>query len=361
MSTSPHTVTEERLDASDGLRAAEASPTEPAAEAAGSTVLEPQEGVSWSYLFVHRAGIDRVDRWLQRTFPTFVLKEVVYKMVDKRVKRSTQRVIPGLLFVQGNHKDIRAKLLEMASDLYLVKDCMTGRVAEIPDTIMRSFMQISKVDTTRIRFMPHNISYYSAGNPLVRVTSGVLKGLEGYRIRISRNRCLVTSLGGMSIAISGVHKDSFENVEEYLRQRRGEVGPTDAPAQHKEGLACPATWQDELAALLFTPETALDILTLAGKCGEYVPKINSLAAQGYHTDALGASIYLLEEIGCRFIDVDEREMRGPLAELQEVVTELAACMQRIRAKADLSDELALTLQAQIDSVCLRFPFLRLSL
>lgn len=361
MSNSPHTAPEERDPASSGLQAANVASAAQNGKEAARVVPEPQEGVVWCYLFVHRAGIERVEQWLQRDFPTFVLKEVVYKMVDKRVRRTTQRVIPGLLFVQGHHMDIRAKLLEMASDLYLVKDCMTGRVAEIPDTIMRSFMQITTISSTRIRFMPHNIGYYSAGNPLVRVTSGALKGMEGYRIRIARNRCLVTSLGGMSIAISGVHKDSFENVEEYLRVRKSETGQADTPAQHKEGLACPATWQDELNALLFMPETALDILTLAGKCGEYVPKIDSLAAQGYHTDALGAAIYLLEEIGCRFVDVDEHEMRAPLAELQEVVDALAACLQRVRAKASLSDELALTLQAQVDSVRLRFPFLQLSL
>lgn len=323
---------------------------------------EPEAGVPWSYLFVHRAGIDRVDSWLRRTFPTFVLKEVVYKMENERVRKTTRRVIPGLLFVQGEQQDISAKLREMASDLYLVKDCMTGHVAEIPDATMRAFMQITTVSSTRIRFMPHNLKYYAAGNALVRITSGALKGLEGYRIRIARNRCLVTSLGGMSIAISGVHKDSFENVDEYLRLRRGQAaGSPLAAAAHKDGLTCPANWQSELSQLLFVPETALDILTLAGKCSEYPARLNALSAQGRHTDALGAAIFLLEEIGCHFMDVDSRDMREALSEMQDVVDQLSQCAARIRANARLTPQLDLTLQAQLDSVRLRFPHLHLSL
>lgn len=71
--------------------------------------------------------------------------------------------------------------------------------------------------------MPHSFDYYSVGNPLVRITSGILSGLEGYRIRISRDKCLVTSIGGMTVAIGGIYKESFENLDEYVRLRRKQL------------------------------------------------------------------------------------------------------------------------------------------
>ena len=61
--------------------------------------------------------------------------------------------------------------------------------------------------------MPHPLEYYSVGHPLVKITSGVLDGLEGYQIRISRNKCLITTMGGLTIAIGGVYKENFENVD----------------------------------------------------------------------------------------------------------------------------------------------------
>lgn len=41
-----------------------------------------------------------------------------------------------------------------------------------------------------------------------------MAGLEGYIIRIDRDRRLVMDIGGMSVAISGVHAEHFEEVEQ---------------------------------------------------------------------------------------------------------------------------------------------------
>ena len=99
--------------------------------------------------------------------------------------------------------------------------------------------------------MPHPLDYYSEGHPLVRITSGLLEGFEGYRIRISRNKCLVTSIGGMTVAISGISNDSFENVDEYITLRRGQqmAGNVDS--------GCPNGLHGEIARCFFRPSVNL--------------------------------------------------------------------------------------------------------
>ena len=64
------------------------------------------------------------------------------------------------------------------------------------------------------RFLLKPFHYYARNRILLRITSGELAGLEGYVIRIDRDRRLVMDVGGLSVAISGVHAEHFEEVEQ---------------------------------------------------------------------------------------------------------------------------------------------------
>lgn len=167
--------------------------------------------VTWCYLFVHHTKVERVNEKLKERFNTFIHKSIVYKQVKNHVKKEERPTISGLLFVQGDNCDIQRMLHEIDPALYLMNDCSTHRTAVIPDRVMQAFIRVSQMDENRIRFMPHALSYYSTGHPLVRVTSGVLSGFEGYIVRISRDKCLVTSVGDITVAIGGIHKETFEN------------------------------------------------------------------------------------------------------------------------------------------------------
>lgn len=68
-------------------------------------------------------------------------------------------------------------------------------------------------DVSRLRILQHPFSYYAEGNTLVRMTSGDVTGMEGYRIRIHRDRKLVVDLGDIAVAIVGIFRDTFEEVE----------------------------------------------------------------------------------------------------------------------------------------------------
>lgn len=119
------------------------------------------------------------------------------------------------MFIQGELPEIQAYLNSKCPGIYLVKDRSTGLPAVIRDKSMQIFIRMSRMSPYRIRFMQHPIDYYSSGHPLVKITSGILDGLEGYQIRISRDKCLVTTMGGLTIAIGGISKENFENIEEY--------------------------------------------------------------------------------------------------------------------------------------------------
>ena len=177
----------------------------------------------WCYLFVHHAKTAVVNERLRMEFNTFVHKTVIYKKKKSGVKKEERPTISGLVFVQGDCRRIQASLSRISPGLYLVNDCSTGRTAVIPDKVMRPFMQLARVSPNRIRFMSHPLDYYSAGHSLVRITSGILSGFEGYLVRISRDRCLVTSMGNISVAIGGVSKDTFEEAADFERWSEEQV------------------------------------------------------------------------------------------------------------------------------------------
>ena len=75
-------------------------------------------------------------------------------------------------------------------------------------------MRVTETSPERIRFLLHPYHYYARNRILLRITTGEMAGLEGYIIRIDRDRRLVMDIGGMSVAISGVHAEHFEEVEQ---------------------------------------------------------------------------------------------------------------------------------------------------
>lgn len=171
--------------------------------------------LSWCYIYVRSSKVKDILHILEQKFKVFVHKTVKYKQIKKKVVKEDVPTISGLVFVQGEASEIQSYLNDNCTGIYLVRDRSTGMPAVIRDKSMQTFIRMSKMSPYRIRFMPHPIDYYSAGHPLVKITSGILDGVEGYQIRISRDKCLITTMGGITIAIGGVYKENFENIEEY--------------------------------------------------------------------------------------------------------------------------------------------------
>lgn len=175
------------------------------------------EPFTWSYLFVHNRKVNHFSKRLSQGGITyFIHKTVIYrrKKESRGIETIEKPSVSGLIFMQGPPTELQHYLDAELAPYHLVNDCSTNHPAVIADSQMQPFMRVLEADPDRVRFLLHPFTYYADGNTKLRITSGFLAGLEGYVIRIDRNRHLVMNVGGMTVAISGIHCEKFEVVEE---------------------------------------------------------------------------------------------------------------------------------------------------
>lgn len=310
------------------------------------------ENSSWCYLFVYYSKVDVVDKILKEQFRTFIHRTIIYKRGKSHVESKEVPTITGLIFVQGDILKIQSFLNSRFIGLHLVKDCSTKTVAVIPDRVMQSFIQVSQLDSHRIRFMPHSFDYYAEGHTLVKMTSGVLAGMEGYQVRISRDKCFVTTLGGMTVAIGGVSKETFEDVDEYIRQRRvqlrEESGSLDANL---------TVVQQEIDKCFFSPENRLDVISIASSLDQWLEKSRLLLRKEQFAEATEIVLFILEEIGSRFQSAYGSLAAGNLKEMTAVCAEADRILGEIAAHANVPEDLMCFIAAERQSLVLRYSFL----
>lgn len=232
--------------------------------------------------------------------------------------------ISGLIFIQGKTKVIKKYLWERFPQYHLVNDCSTRKAAVIPDSVMQPFMRIANTDPSRIRFLVNPLTHYAEGNTLVEIMTGPLAGLQGYIIRIDRDRKLVIGVGDMTVAIGGVHKENFEKVEEVARavnirqrtRRQAEqrrlregievnVNADVAPQPPDPRLLTPI--QQKVDTAFFTPETFNDILVITTNIELWTERAQRLIQAGNMADASEILTFLLEEIGYWFTNIYKKK------------------------------------------------------
>ena len=169
---------------------------------------------SWSYLFVHNQKVKSIEEQLKKDGVThFVHKTIKY--VPRHRNRGGMREVEtpsvsGLIFLQGDPEILQDYLDKNIKPYKLCKNCSTGKVATIPCNQMEPFMRVAETEPERLRFLLRPFVYYSKNRTLLRIVTGEYAGLEGYVIRIARDRKLVMDVGGM--ALSGVHAERLEEV-----------------------------------------------------------------------------------------------------------------------------------------------------
>ncbi len=178
--------------------------------------VEKYEPVSWSYLFVHHRKVAAFEEQLKKDKLTYFIHKTIRYVPRHKNKSGLHGVekptVSGLIFIQGKPKDIQSYLNKNLSPHRLCKNCSTGKVATIPCNQMEPFMRIAETEPDRLRFLLRPFLYYSKNRTLLRIVTGDYAGLEGYVIRIARDRKLVMDVGGMAVAIAGVHAERFEEV-----------------------------------------------------------------------------------------------------------------------------------------------------
>lgn len=196
--------------------------------AADAAALAPGDEpcTTWSYLFVHNQKVRMIEARLKTDHQTFFVHRTIRYMARHNNKRGAREVmapsVSGLIFLQGEPQRLQAYLDNTFPRHHLCKNCSTGRVAVIPNRQMVPFMRVAEANPARIRFLLRPFVYYAKNRTLLRIVSGPFAGLEGYVVRIARDRRLVMCVGGMSVAIAGVHAERFVEVgkNEASRQQR---------------------------------------------------------------------------------------------------------------------------------------------
>lgn len=328
---------------------------------------QSQAPVPWSYLFIRKRDAEyfSLKAETEGGFRTFIHRTIITDKSGKSTKGKPngsaqdreasngitegRPTISGLIFIQGKTKVIRRYLWERFPQYHLVNDCSTRKAAVIPDSVMQPFMRIANTDPSRIRFLVNPLTHYAEGNTLVEIMTGPLAGLQGYIIRIDRDRKLVIGVGDMTVAIGGVHKENFEKVEEVARavntrqrarrqaeQRRLREGieanvnadvapkPPDSDRNSCEELRSasgkkPRTAmpdpdprlltpiQQKVDTAFFTPETFNDILVITTNIELWTERARRLIQAGNLADASEILTFLLEEIGYWFINIYKKK------------------------------------------------------
>lgn len=177
---------------------------------------------AWCYFFVPNHRVDWVENQLQRDQRQYFIHKTI-KYVHRSAGRHGVRkvsvpTVSGLVFLQGNVKSLQSYMNDAFPFYHLCKNCSTRTVAVISNAQMQPFMQVAQIEPDRIRFLLRPFTYYAQNHTLLRITSGPMAGLEGYVVRIARDRRLVMDVGGMSIALSGIHNECFEEVEKVCKK-----------------------------------------------------------------------------------------------------------------------------------------------
>ena len=171
---------------------------------------------SWSYLFVHNQKVKSIEELLKKDSVTHFVHKTIKYVPRHRNRGGMCEVetpsVSGLIFLQGYPKTLQDYLDKNIKPYKLCKNCSTGKVATIPCNQMEPFMRVAETEPERLRFLLRPFVYYSKNRTLLRIVTGEYAGLEGYVIRIARDRKLVMDVGGMAVALSGVHAERFEEV-----------------------------------------------------------------------------------------------------------------------------------------------------
>ena len=350
-----------------------------------------QVPVPWSYLFIRKRDAEyfSLKAETEGGFRTVIHRTIVTDESGKPTKGKPngsaqdrdgttatategRPTISGLIFIQGKTKVIKKYLWERFPQYHLVNDCSTRKAAVIPDSVMQPFMRIANTDPSRIRFLVNPLTHYAEGNTLVEIMTGPLAGLQGYIIRIDRDRKLVIGVGDMTVAIGGVHKENFEKVEEVARavnirqrarrqeeQRRlrerieANVNADVALQPPDPRLLTPI--QQKVDTAFFTPETFNDILVITTNIELWTERARRLMQAGNLADASEILTFLLEEIGYWFTDIYKKKSID-LTPVKKAGNKAYKTALTIRDNKHLPERTRQDLETNLDSQILRHGY-----
>lgn len=222
------------LDSSTASVSAQGANPEPRCNSEEIPLLPKDERTEWHYLLLKNKELLLFNKLLsEKQFHTFIYTAVEHRKriehcrydedeYQKRKETLTQNTYEqsskpisggGYLFVMAPLDQLTHALSLIQPRRYLVTDCATGKAARIRNKQMHDFISMYEMMPWNMRIMERPISDYANTHQLIRITGGILKGAEGFIVRVNRDRHLLFAFGSMTLAISGIHAFPFEPVE----------------------------------------------------------------------------------------------------------------------------------------------------
>lgn len=309
---------------------------------------------SWCYLFIHHSKVSSFTARVRRDgVRCFIHKSVVYqRKKDTRGICGIERpTVSGLVFLQGTPLDLQNYLSARFGNYHLVNNCSTRQPAVIPNSVMLPFMRVLEISPERIRFLLHPFKYYAGGNIKLRIISGFLAGLEGYVIRIDRDRRLVMDVGGMSVAISGVHCEKFEIVEEKHTDSLSRENVAAAPPVRRL-----TELQTRIDSELCMPRNSSDVKLIAGILDLWKERAAIYQEKWRIAEAKDILFFLLEEIDWHYSSMFKSnifDMSPVLDVARHIFMQIDAMTENTRYTEDTRQEIAV----ERDGSLARFGYL----
>lgn len=295
---------------------------------------EEYEPVSWCYLFVHHKKVKSFEEQLCKDELTYFVHKTIKYVPRHRNRGGMQEVekptVSGLIFIQGDAEEIQEYLNAKMPPHKLCKNCSTGEVATIPCNQMEPFMRVAETEPERLRFLLRPFVYYSKNRTLLRIVTGDYSGLEGYVIRIARDRKLVMDVGGMAVAVAGVHAERFEEVH------KNEADKTERTTFYKRNLHERNAFIDRYFHQVKTIQEVaaqvenIDILRIQTTKDVETKKLDL-------KDAFDTFYFMIEEIGyyyAPFIDYFKDDLKPIFEAGRAVIAEIEDAISKFRKSKD---------------------------
>lgn len=309
---------------------------------------------SWCYLFLHHRRVHIIsDKLIEDNIPFFIHKTIRYyrdKDKSKSIRKKEVPTISGLVFIQGNVTEIQSYLDDNFPNYHLCKNCSTGKPAVIPDSQMRPFMRLTETRPEMIRFMLQPFYHYARNHTLIRITSGDFAGLEGYVVRIDRDRKLVMNIGGMTVAISGIHAESFEELRSPIQ---GQTIRGNGVQPSERRLTKHQTFMDRY---FYYAESSHDIQEQAESVVKWTEHAMMYAQKGEVSKAWETLLFLIEEIAFYYshlFECPKMDMEPILAAGREVIN-LAVGMSE---KDSLPDHIRQEMAEELEKTLMDYGYL----
>ncbi|MDO4931769.1 MAG: hypothetical protein Q4E63_03825 [Prevotellaceae bacterium] len=313
----------------------------------------PYPNLPWSYLFIHHRKMDQLAARLSHDgIPFFIHRTVHYQRKRRGGVREVERpTVSGLVFLQGDSTELQRYLNDRFPSHYLVKDCSTGLPAVIPHSRMEPFMRVVDSDPSRVRFLLKPLRHYADGNTRLRIVSGFLKGFEGYIIRIDRDRRLVMDIGGMTVAISGIHGETFEVVRDNIPTAVGTSSSAETvkPSVHR----ALSSIQERIDASFLTPRTSSDICSIVNEIELWQERAMMYSAKGDYKTAAEILFFLIENVDYHYSNIISPDIT-PIMTAVHIIWSL---VDRILGNEDITDDTRSMIESEKVSHQLMFGYL----